>query len=86
MEPFDTTKYNIQRKEDNSLVRVDGLGGETPEMTVDYYDSQITFHEQIVANLESQKLKVEAFEVDNPAPVVEPEPEVAEETSEETSE
>ena len=85
MEPFDTTKYNIQRKEDGTLVRVDGLGGETPEMTVDYSDSQITFHEQIVANLESQKLKVEEFEVDNP-PIEILEPEVAEETSEETTE
>lgn len=85
MQEFDTTKYNIQRKEDNSLVRVDGLGGETPEMTVDYYTSQITFHEQIVANLEAQKLKVEEFEVENPA-IETPEPEVAEETSEETTE
>lgn len=85
MEPFNTDNYNIQRKEDNSLVRVDGLGGETPEMTIDYYDSQITFHEQIVANLESQKLKVEEFEVENP-PIETPEPEVAEETSEETTE
>ena len=85
MNEFDTTKYNIQRKEDNSLVRVDGLGGETPEMTVDYYDSQIAFHEQIVANLEAQKLKVEEFEVENP-PIEILEPEVAEETSEETTE
>lgn len=85
MQEFDTTKYNIQRKEDNSLIRVDGLGGETPEMTTDYYDSQITFHEQIIANLEAQKLKVEEFEADNP-PIETPEPEVAEETSEETTE
>ena len=72
METFDTSKYNIQRKEDNSLVRVDGLGGETPEMTVDYYISQITYHEQVVANLEAQKLKVEEFLVANPAVVIEP--------------
>ena len=71
MEPFNTDNYNIQRKEDNTLIRVDGLGGETPEMTVDYYDSQITYHEQVVANLEAQKAKVEEFLVANPAPVVE---------------
>lgn len=67
MEPFDTTKYNIQRKEDNTLIRVDGLGGETPEMTVEYYTSQVTYHEQVIANLEAQKLKVEEFLVANPA-------------------
>ena len=64
MQPFNTSNYNIQRKEDNSLVRVDGLGGETPEMTVDYYT-------QVLANLEAQKSKVEQFELENPAPVVE---------------
>lgn len=68
MEPFDTSKYNIQRKEDGTLVRVDGLGGETPEMAIDYYDSQIAYHEQVVANLDAQKQKVEAFELANPAP------------------
>ena len=71
MESFDTSKYNIQRKEDGTLVRVDGLGGETPEMAIDYYDSQIAYHEQVVANLEAQKLKVEAFELANPVPAVE---------------
>ncbi|WP_154100365.1 hypothetical protein [Rhodococcus sp. YH3-3] len=66
MDPFDTSKYNIQRKEDGTLVRVDGLGGETPEMTIDYYDSQIAYHEQVVANLEAQKMKLADWLVDNP--------------------
>lgn len=85
MDPFNTENYKLERKEDGTLVRVDGLGGETPEMTVDYYDSQIAFHTQIIANLEAQKLKVEEFEVENP-PIEIPEPEAAEETSEETTE
>lgn len=71
MPPFDTSTYNINRKEDGSLVRVDGLGGETPEMTLDYYDSQIEYHTQIVANLEAQALKVQEFELENPAPITE---------------
>ena len=65
MEPFDTSKYNLQRKEDNTIVRVDGLGGETPEMTQEYYTSQIAFHNQVVANLEAQRDKLSAFEADN---------------------
>lgn len=73
MDVFDTTKYELQRKEDNTIVRVDGLGGETPEMDVDYYNSQIAYHQQVVANLETQKAKVEQFEADNP--VEEPETE-----------
>ena len=68
MEPIKTHLYTISRKEDGSLVRVDGLGGETPEYSVDYYDAQITFHNQVVANLEAQKLKVEEFEQANPLP------------------
>lgn len=66
MEPFDTSKYNIQRKEDGTLVRVDGLGGETPEMAIDYYDSQIAYHEQVVANLEAQKEKLADWLPANP--------------------
>ena len=62
MQPFNTSNYNIQRKEDGSLVRVDGLGAETPEMTVEYYASQIDYYTQVLANLEAQKSKVEAFE------------------------
>lgn len=79
MEPFDTTKYTLQRKEDNTIVRIDGLGGESPEMTQDYYTSQIAYHSQAVANLKAQKLKVEKFERDNPLP----EPEEATEKSQE---
>jgi len=75
MNEFDTSKYNISRKEDNSLVRVDGLGGETPEMTQDYYNSQIAYHQQVITNLEAQMQKVAAFELDNPAVEVEPETE-----------
>ena len=75
MEPFDTTKYTIERNEDGSLSRVDGLGGRTPEMDVDYYNSQIAYHEQVVANLEAQKAKVEQFEADNPKVEEEPEAE-----------
>lgn len=71
MEQFDTSKYNLQRKEDNTIVRVDGLGNETPEMDVAYYDSQIAFHKQVVANLQAQKEKLEAWLVDNPLQVVE---------------
>ena len=66
MEELNTNLYNLHRKEDNTIVRLDGLGNETPEMTVDYYDSQIAFHTQVVANLEAQKAKLEQFEADNP--------------------
>lgn len=66
MEQFNTSHYNINRKEDGTLVRIDGLGGETPEMDVAYYEAQIAFHKQVVANLEAQKAKVEAFELENP--------------------
>lgn len=71
MEPFDTSKYTLQRKEDNTVVRIDGLGGESPEMTQDYYDSQITYHKQVVANLEAQRNKLADFEADNPPAVIE---------------
>lgn len=70
MRPFDTSKYTIERKEDGSLIRIDGLGGESPEMTVDYYDAQIEYYTQVLANLEAQSLKVQAFELENPAPAV----------------
>ena len=71
MEEFNTSLYTIQRKEDGTLVRIDGLGGETPEMTQEYYASQIAYHEQVVANLEAQKQKVAEFEADNPPVEVE---------------
>ena len=70
MEPINTELYQIQRKDSGELVRVDGLGGESPELTVDYYNTQIAYHEQVVANLQAQKAKVEEFERDNPAPEV----------------
>jgi len=35
-------------------------------MTIDYYDSQIAYHEQVVANLEAQKMKLADWLVDNP--------------------
>ncbi len=66
MQEFDVTKYTINRKEDGSLVRVDGLGGETPEMDAAYYNSQIAFHEQVVANLNAQKEKLEEFLANDP--------------------
>lgn len=68
MNEFDTSKYTIDRKDDGSLVRVDGLGGETPEMTQEYYTSQIDFHNQVIANLQAQKEKLEEYERENPAP------------------
>ena len=62
MQPFDTTKYTLERKSDDTIVRVDGLGGESPEMTQDYYTSQIAFHQQVVANLEAQLEKLAEFD------------------------
>lgn len=66
MEAINISLYTHKRLEDNTIVRVDGLGNETPEMTVDYYDSQIAFHTQVIANLEAQAAKLAEFEVDNP--------------------
>lgn len=66
MEHIDTSLYNVERNELGELVRVDGIGGKTPEMEVGYYSSQITYYEQVVENLKAQKLKVEEFERDNP--------------------
>lgn len=73
MNPINTSLYQIQRKDSGELVRVDGLGAESPELTIDYYETQIAYHEQVVANLQAQKPKVEEFERDNPAPEVEEE-------------
>ena len=67
MEPINTSLYELFRDESGEVKRRDGLGGESPELTVDYYESQIAFHEQVVANLTAQKEKLEAFERDNPA-------------------
>lgn len=66
MEPINTDLYTLQRKEDNTIVRVDGLGQESPEMTVDYYAAQIAFHEQVITNLEAQREKLADFEAANP--------------------
>lgn len=66
LDKFDTTKYELQRKEDSTIVRVDSFGGETPEMDAAYYDSQIAFHQQVVANLEAQKEKLEDFLASEP--------------------
>ena len=35
MNPFDTTTYELQRKEDGSIVRVFGNGHEEPETTTE---------------------------------------------------
>ena len=66
MEPINTDLYRLERKETNEVVRIDGLGNETPEMTSDYYTSQIAFHTQVIANLEAQAAKLAEFEADNP--------------------
>lgn len=71
MQPIDTSKYNLHRKEDNTIVRIDGLGGESPEMTQDYYTSQIAYHSQVVENLGAQLEKLAAFEAANPPFVIE---------------
>lgn len=80
MQEVDTTKYNLLRKHDNTIVRIDGLGNESPEMTQDYYASQLIFHEQVIANLNAQCDKLVAFEAANPP--VELEVETAPEASE----
>ena len=85
MQPFDTTKYSIQRKEDNSLVRVFGNGFEEPELTQEQHQYNVDYHTQVASNAQAQLDKVAAFEAENPAIEI-PEPEVAEETSEETTE
>lgn len=66
MQPINTDLYTHQRHPDNTIVRVDGLCGESPEMTADYFQSQIDFHNQVVANLEAQRDKLAAFEAENP--------------------
>lgn len=73
MNEFNTDLYNIERNEDGSLSRVDGLGGRTPEMDVAYYDSQMAYHQQVITSLEAQKARVVEFEQDNPAVEVEDE-------------
>lgn len=62
MEPFDTTKYELQRKEDNSVVRVFGNGFEEPELTQEQHQYNVDFHQQIVDNSQAQLDKLRAFE------------------------
>ena len=66
MNEFDTTKYNIQRKEDNTIVRVFGNGHEEPEMTQEQHQYNVYFHQQIVDNSQAQLDKLKAFEDENP--------------------
>ena len=66
MEPFDTSKYNIQRKEDNTIVRVFGNGFEEPELTQEQHQYNVDYHTQVASNAQAQLDKVAAFEVDNP--------------------
>lgn len=71
MEPFDTTKYELQRKEDNTIVRVFGNGFEEPELTQEQHQYNVDFHQQIVDNSQAQLDKLRAFEDANP-PAEEP--------------
>lgn len=66
MQPIDSSLYTHKRYEDNTIVRVDGLGGETPELTQAEYDAQLAFYKQVIANLEAQNEKLEEFEEANP--------------------
>lgn len=74
MQPFDTTAYELQRKEDNTIVRVFGNGFEEPELTQEQHQYNVDFHQQIVANSQAQLDKLKAFEDENP-PVEVEEPE-----------
>lgn len=83
MEPFDTSKYELQRKPDGTLVRLEinqftRETYEAPEMSVEDYDArikqaqdEITKQQTIISNLEAQKAKVVEFVRENPKPVVE---------------
>jgi hypothetical protein len=66
MEPFDTTAYELQRKEDNTVVRVFGNGFEEPELTQEQHQYNVDFHQQIVDNSQAQLDKLKAFEDANP--------------------
>lgn len=70
MEPINTNLYTLHRKEDNTIIRIDGLGGESPEMTQDYYTSQIAYYSQVVENLGAQLEKLVEFEAVNPPFVI----------------
>ena len=71
MQPFDTTAYELQRKEDNTIVRVFGNGHEEPEMTQEQHQYNVYFHQRIVDNSQAQLDKLKAFELDNPPVEVE---------------
>ena len=73
MQPFDTIAYELQRKEDNTIVRVFGNGHEEPEMTQEQHQYNVDYHTQVASNAQAQLDKVAAFEVDNPPIVAEEE-------------
>ena len=66
MQPFDTTKYELQRKPDNTIVRVFGNGFEEPELTQEQHQYNVDFHQQIVDNSQAQLDKLNEFELNNP--------------------
>lgn len=66
MNPFDTSTYEHQRKEDNSIVRVYGNGFEEPELTQEQHQFNIDYHTQVVANSQAQLDKLAEFEAENP--------------------
>ena len=74
-EPFDTSRYELLRKQDNSIVRVFGNGFEEPELTQEQHQSNVDYHTQVASNAQAQLDKVVAFEADNPPVKVEPETE-----------
>jgi hypothetical protein len=66
MQPFDTTAYTLKRYPDNRITRLFPDGHEEEELTQDFYQYQIGFHDQVLANLRAQLDKVVAFELENP--------------------
>ena len=73
-EPFDTTAYELQRKPDNTIVRVFGNGFEEPELTQEQHQYNVDFHQQIVDNSQAQLDMLRAFEYENP-PIEDDQPE-----------
>lgn len=65
-EPFDTSRYELLRKPDNTIVRVFGNGFEEPELTQEQHQYNVDFHQQIVDNSQAQLDKLKAFEDENP--------------------
>lgn len=66
MQPFNIDSYTLTRKEDNTIVRVDTHGVESPELPMEYFTAQIATHTSILEDLEAQKAKLDAFELANP--------------------